>query len=539
MSATLSFHGAAGVVTGSCYRLQLANRSILIDCGMFQGDKTLKELNYSTWPFDPRQIDAVLLTHAHIDHSGLIPKLVKAGFRGPVMTTEGSADLLRYMLPDSGGIQEMEVERLNRRNQRRGRGIVQPIYTEQDAVDSLKQVVKRDYDNWFEVIPGIEARLWNAGHILGAASIELKIANGEREPLKLLFSGDIGPEHKVLQKSAAAPTDLDVVVMESTYGGRPRPKLDSQQRRATLAAEVNEALAQGGNLVIPAFAVERTQELLADLITLMHDGAVKRVPIFVDSPLALNITEVFARHFHHEKEMQAATMASTGGNLHFTRSVQESMQIEQVTGGAIIIAASGMCEAGRIRHHLKNNLWRPNATILLIGYMAPGTLGSLLERGERAVRIQGDELEVRARIRKLEIYSGHADHDELLDWLKDRLPIRRGLMLTHGEPDAVAALRAAISLWDKSTLPLGQLPQIYAPRLDEFYALNHAHPKLLKTPQVQKRLDRYAEAEALSGHDWHNDYARLMLQVQAELRGAKSDAERRRLLKKLQRVLGR
>lgn len=539
MSATLSFHGAAGVVTGSCYRLQLANRSILIDCGMFQGDKTLKELNYGTWPFDPRQIDAVLLTHAHIDHSGLIPKLVKAGFRGPVMTTEGSADLLHYMLPDSGGIQEMEVERLNRRNQRRGRGIVQPIYTEQDAVDSLKQIAKRDYDSWFEVIPGIEARLWNAGHILGAASIELKIANGEREPLKLLFSGDIGPEHKVLQKSATAPTDLDVVVMESTYGGRPRPKLDPQQRRATLAAEVNEALAQGGNLVIPAFAVERTQELLADLITLMHDGAVKRVPIFVDSPLALNITEVFARHLHHEKEMKAATMASTSGNLHFTRSVQESMQIEQVSGGAIIIAASGMCEAGRIRHHLKNNLWRPNATVLLIGYMAPGTLGSLLERGERAVRIQGDELEVRARIRKLEIYSGHADHDELLDWLKDRLPIRRGLMLTHGEPDAVGALRAAISLWDKSTLPLGQLPQIYAPRLDEFYALNHAHPKLLKTPQVQKRLDRYAEAEALSGHDWHNDYARLMLQVQAELRGAKSDAERRRLLKKLQRVLGR
>lgn len=539
MSATLSFHGAAGVVTGSCYRLQLANRSILIDCGMFQGDKTLKELNYGTWPFDPRQIDAVLLTHAHIDHSGLIPKLVKAGFRGPVMTTEGSADLLHYMLPDSGGIQEMEVERLNRRNQRRGRGIVQPIYTEQDAVDSLKQIAKRDYDSWFEVIPGIEARLWNAGHILGAASIELKIANGEREPLKLLFSGDIGPEHKVLQKSATAPTDLDVVVMESTYGGRPRPKLDPQQRRATLAAEVNEALAQGGNLVIPAFAVERTQELLADLITLMHDGAVKRVPIFVDSPLALNITEVFARHLHHEKEMKAATMASASGNLHFTRSVQESMQIEQVSGGAIIIAASGMCEAGRIRHHLKNNLWRPNATVLLIGYMAPGTLGSLLERGERAVRIQGDELEVRARIRKLEIYSGHADHDELLDWLKDRLPIRRGLMLTHGEPDAVGALRAAISLWDKSTLPLGQLPQIYAPRLDEFYALNHAHPKLLKTPQVQKRLDRYAEAEALSGHDWHNDYARLMLQVQAELRGAKSDAERRRLLKKLQRVLGR
>jgi metallo-beta-lactamase family protein len=399
MSATLSFHGAAGVVTGSCYRLQLGNRSILIDCGMFQGDKTLKELNYSAWPFDPRHIDALLLTHAHIDHSGLIPKLVKAGFSGPILTTEGSADLLHYMLPDSGGIQEMEVERLNRRNQRRGHGIVQPIYTQQDAVASLKQLAPRAWETWFEVIPGIQARLWNAGHILGAASIELKVANGEQEPLRLLFSGDIGPEHKALQTSAEAPTDLDVVVMESTYGGRPRPKLDPQQRRAALAKEVNEALAAGGNLVIPAFAVERTQELLADLTKLMADGAVKRVPVFVDSPLALHITEVFARHLSHEKGMQDAKgMASGTGNLHFTRSVQESMQIEQVTGGAIIIAASGMCEAGRIRHHLKNNLWRPNATILLIGYMAPGTLGRLLEQGERSVRIQGDELEVRARM---------------------------------------------------------------------------------------------------------------------------------------------
>lgn len=540
MSATLSFHGAAGVVTGSCYRLQLGNRSILVDCGMFQGDKTLKELNYSAWPFDPRHIDAVLLTHAHIDHSGLIPKLVKAGFAGPIMTTEGTADLLRFMLPDSGGIQEMEVERLNRRNQRRGRGIVQPIYTEQDAVDSLKQTAKRDFETWFEVIPGIEARLWNAGHILGAASVELKVGNGEREPLRLLFSGDIGPEHKALQQAAEGPHDMDVVVMESTYGGRPRPKLDAAGRRAALAAEVNEALAQGGNLVIPAFAVERTQELLADLTKLMHDGTIRRVPVFVDSPLALNITDVFAKYLHRENGVHASTAQPfEGGNLRFTKSVQESMQIEQVTGGAIIIAASGMCEAGRIRHHLKNNLWRANATVLLIGYMAPGTLGYLLEQGERAVRIQGDELEVRARIRKLEIYSGHADHDELLDWLKDRLPIRRGLMLTHGEPDAVGALRAAIALWDKATLPHGIMPQVYAPRLDEFYALNHPHPKLLKTPQVQKRLDRYAEAEALSGHDWHNDYARLMLQVQAELRNAESDAERRRLLKKMQRVLGR
>lgn len=530
MNPTLSFHGAAGTVTGSCYRLAFGDRAVLVDCGMFQGDKTLKELNYQPWPFDPRRIDAVLLTHAHIDHSGLVPKLVKAGYRGPVIVTEGSADLLRWMLPDSGGIQEMEVERLNRRNQRRGKGIVQPIYTEQDAHAALLQLATRDYESWFEVTPGLRARFWNAGHILGSASLELELQDGGGHPLRLLFSGDVGPEHKALQHSPEGPHDLDYLVMESTYGGRPRPKLDPRQRRAALADEVKTALAVGGNLVIPAFAVERTQELLADLLRLIAEGGIPRVPIFVDSPLALHITDVFAKHLNHGGETKQSFEA---GTLRFTRSVQESMQIEQVTGGAIIIAASGMCEAGRIRHHLKNNLWRPNATVLLIGYMAPGTLGRILEEGETAVRIQGDEISVRARIRKLEIYSGHADHDELLDWLRDRLPVRRGLFFTHGDPDSIGALRAAVALWPDP-------PTMLAPGLDETYGLGGTRPKLLKGGgQAKPRLDRYARAEALSGRDWHNDYARLMLQVQQELRDARTDADRRRLLKKMQRVLGR
>lgn len=534
MNVTLGFHGAAGTVTGSCYRLEAGNRRILIDCGMFQGDKTLKALNYDAWPFDPRDLDAVLLTHAHIDHSGLLPKLVKAGYRGPILCTRGSADLLRFMLPDSGGIQEMEVERLNRRDQRRGRGVVQPIYTQQDAQDTLEQLQPRDYETWFEPAPGFRARFWNAGHILGAASIELTVDSGGPSPLRLLFSGDIGPEHKVLQHSAEAPKDLDYVIMESTYGGRPRPKLDARQRSAVLATEVNAALKAGGNLVIPAFAVERTQELLADLTRLIADGTVPKVPIFVDSPLALNITEVFAKYLHQENGVHAPTARPfEGGTLRFTRSVQESMQIEQVTGGAIIIAASGMCEAGRIRHHLKNNLWRGNATVLLIGYQSPGTLGSLLERGEGAVRIQGDEVMVRARIRKLEIYSGHADHDELLDWLRNRLPVRRNLILTHGEADSTGALRAAIALWGK------EAPAVLLPKLDERYRLDVPQARLLKGPPQRKRLDRHAEQAALSGHDWHNDYARLMLQVQQELRSATSDAQREKLLRRMRRVLGR
>jgi len=530
---TLTFHGAAGTVTGSCYRLDIGNRKVLIDCGMFQGDKTIKQLNYQPWPFNPRDIEAVILTHAHIDHSGLLPKLSKAGYTGPVYATSETADLLQFMLPDSGSIQEMEVERLNRRNQRRGGAIVQPIYDEQDAQDSLRLITPRDFGAWFDVTAGLRAKFWNAGHILGSASIELEFTGEDGKTLRLLFSGDIGPEHKVLQQEATSPSDLDVVVMESTYGGRPRPKLNDQQRRAVLAEEVTTALAAGGNLVIPAFAVERTQELLADLTKLIADGTIKRVPIFVDSPLATRITTVFAKYLRHDGNGSSPDNPTfEGGTLRFSRTVQESMQIEQISGGAIIIAASGMCEAGRIRHHLKNNLWRSNATILLIGYQAPGTLGALLERGERAVRIQGDEIAVRAQIRKLEIYSGHADHDELLDWLNQRLPVRGSVMLTHGDPDAIGALHAAISLWGD------RAPSVLTPKLDETYSLAHGKPRLLKRAQQTRRLDRFAEAEALSGRDWHNDYARLMLQVQQQLRTAKSDVERRRLLRKMQRVVG-
>lgn len=530
----ISFHGAAGTVTGSCYRLDFGNSHILVDCGMFQGDKTIKELNYQPWPFNPRAIQAVVLTHAHIDHSGLLPRLAKAGYQGPIYATPGTADLLEFMLPDSGSIQEMEVERLNRRNQRRGGGVVQPIYTEQDAQDSLRLLARRDVGDWFDLCEGLRARFWNAGHILGAASIEMEASLGDGTTRRLLFSGDIGPDHKALQHEAEAPSDLDLVIMESTYGGRPRPKLDDAQRRAILADEVTTALAAGGNLVIPAFAVERTQELLADLTKLIADGVIKHVPIFVDSPLATRITSVFAKYLALEDGIKSESKHPfKAGNLRFTRTVQESMQIEQVTGGAIIIAASGMCEAGRIRHHLKNNLWRSNATILLLGYQARGTLGALLEQGERAVRIQGDEIAVRARVRKLEIYSGHADHDELLAWLQERLPVHGAVMLTHGDPDAIGALQAAIALWPAPR------PLVLVPRLDETYNLSRPQPRLLRKAAESRRLDRYAEREALSGHDWHNDYARLMLQVQHQLRTAKTDLERQRLLKKMQRILGR
>lgn len=542
MSVEVTFHGAAGTVTGSCYLLSVGRHRLLIDCGLFQGDKTLRELNYGSLPFNPKQLNAVLLTHAHIDHSGQLPRLAKFGYAGPVHCTEASADLLRWVLPDSAMIQENEVDRLNRRNQRRGRDAVEPIYDADDAEALLQLLQPQPLNSWFEVVPGVRARLWPAGHILGSASIELEIREDESadpatsEPLRMLFSGDIGPEHKALQPPAQAPKDLDYVIMESTYGGRSRPKLDARQRQAILAEEVRTALGNGGNLLIPAFAIERTQELLADLCALMDAGSVPKAPIFVDSPLATRITRVFEQH---RQEAGLANGLPAGpdpfkhAGLRYLESAEQSKQIEAITAGAIIIAASGMCDAGRIRHHLRNNLWRANATVLLIGYQAPGTLGSLLERGEKRVRIHGEEIAVHAHIRKLEVYSGHADHDELLDWLHDRLPVRGALFLTHGEADASAALRLAIVQKHMD------IAAIQLPRLDETWRLDKGKPRLRKAPDKPARLDAEHRREALSGRDWHNDYAALVLGLQKRLQESGNDRQRRRLLKRLQGMLER
>ena len=280
MIPSIKFCGAAGTVTGSCYWLRTEGGQILIDCGMFQGPKSLKELNYEPFPFDPKDISAVLLTHAHIDHSGLIPKLISGGFRGNVYMTEPTKDLLSYMLPDSGYIQEIEVEQLNRRNAERGRASVNPIYTREDAIKAQRRFRTTEYQSWIDLTPTIRARYWNAGHILGSASIEMEIetADPKKTVLRLLFSGDIGPEHKLFHPDPDAPSDIDYLICESTYGGRIRDKLSVEERRTVLAKEVRGAIDNGGVLLIPSFAVERTQELLADLSWLMNTLEVRADP---------------------------------------------------------------------------------------------------------------------------------------------------------------------------------------------------------------------------------------------------------------------
>jgi len=536
LPVTLTFHGAAGTVTGSMYLLETPQGRLLIDCGMFQGAKTLKELNYQPFPFAPDSLAAVLLTHAHIDHSGLLPKLTKHGFAGRIHTTAATADLLTWMLPDSAFIQEGEVEQLNRRNARQGKPAVAPIYTAADAERCLQQIVPLEYGDWVTPMPGVRARWWNAGHILGSGSIELEVDTGnpEQPALRMLFSGDLGPRHTALEVAAAAPSGFDYLVSESTYGDRERDELDDAGRRRVLAAEIKAGLAAGGNVVVPAFAIERSQELLYDLAVLMAEGALPRAPIFLDSPLAIRATEVFERHtagLELDAEHGGAS-PFRADNIHFVTSVEQSMQLGRVTSGAIIVAASGMCDAGRIRHHLKNNLWRPQATVLLIGYQAAGTLGHLLETGADRVRIHGDEISVKARIRRLEIYSGHADRRDLIAWVKARLPVAKALFLTHGEPSALEAM-------SESAVGLGLDPaRVIAPELDQRFLIDR-RAGALAMAEGRPRLAEAAAVAARRGWDWHNELAAFTLALKKRLGELPGDKARQALLAELQRLIGR
>ncbi len=528
MKTTIEFCGAADTVTGSCYWIRYGGRNFLVDCGMFQGPKTLKSLNYEEFPFDPKHIDFVLLTHAHIDHSGLIPKLIKNGFTGPIYATEGTRDLLTFMLPDSGYIQESEVAHLNRRNKQRGLAPVTPIYTQKDAENAIKQFEAVGYEVWTDFKDGVRARYWNAGHILGSASIEIELAATQpsENSMRLLFSGDIGPEYNLFHPDPEGPHDLDYLVCESTYGDRIRETVNPAERRKRLAQVINQSLAGDGVLVIPAFSVERTQELLADISLLMKQKTIDESLVFLDSPLAIHATEVFERHAGALEDIDSNGDLFRNKNFVFTRTVEESKSINNYKSGVIIIAASGMCDAGRIRHHLKRRLWERNATILIIGFQAPGTLGSLLLEGKKAVRIQGEDIKVRAKIKKLDIYSGHADAEGLQEWVLARLPVHRSIFLTHGNPEALKALK-------KRLISAGLPPaKIIIPNLDDEFELSTK-----TSPHRKVGVKARLEPEAVTHLDWHNDFAQLSLDIRAALEKAADEKSRRKVIRRLRRAL--
>lgn len=525
MAVTLTFHGACATVTGSCFELRAGNSSVLIDCGMFQGTKTLKALNYKPFAFKPSNIEALILSHAHIDHCGLVPKLTSAGFRGPVYATPGTGDLLTYVLPDSGFIQEIEVDRLNRRNRQRGQPSVEPIYTQMDAQAALKSVTAKKYGEWFTAAPGIRARFWNAGHILGSASIEVQVSDGSKglatTPISILFSGDIGPSDKAFHDKPQAPQGFDFVVMESTYGDRVRPQRSNERRLQILEREIKAALKAGGVILMPAFAIERTQELLFDLDTLFDAKRLPEIPIFVDSPLATNATKVFSKHLKDRVNSQGSH-AFQRPNIRYVGSTDDSKKLNRLRGGAIIMAGSGMCDAGRIRHHMKAHLSRANTTLILAGYQAPGTLGRLLHSGEKTVRIHGEEIAVAAHIRMLDEYSGHADQTHLITWAQQRLPLAHDLFLVHGEESAreqLATLMGAAGIDRK---------KIKSPVIGETVRLSKKEGA--KTVRVRTTIE-----PSTTQRDWHNDYAAAVIALKHKLDHLKTDKDRSRLLRRVAR----
>ncbi|CAN5290423.1 MBL fold metallo-hydrolase [soil metagenome] len=524
MPIKLHFHGATRTVTGSCYLLETEKARVLFDCGMFQGSKTEKELNYRAFPFDPYKIDALVLTHAHIDHTGVVPKLTKAGYQGPIYATPATRDLCSVMLPDSGYIQETEVRNLNERASRRGKPEVEPIYTAADAQAALAQFEGRDYMTWFEPAPGIKARYWNAGHLLGSTSIEVEVAQDSKAAMRILFSGDIGTNHKLLEPEPEGPADLDYVICESTYGSTDRVDRTAEARRKAFGDELRAAAERRGPLLIPSFAVERTQEVVTDIVALMQSGAVPSAPIFIDSPLASKATAIFSQYAASLRHGDELLKALNSPLVKTTQSVEESKALARFTGFHIIVAASGMCDAGRIRHHLRNHLFRPNTTVLLVGFQAVGSLGRLLQDGATEVRISGEEVQVRAVIRRFEDYSGHADAPELLEWLEKRKPIKRTVFLTHGEEGPQIALANAMA---------GKIvaaDAIVRPRLDEVYDL--VSGKLL-FDETRPRIS----PESIARLDWHNDLTQLVLDINDEVKKAADEKARGVIIRRVRRAL--
>jgi metallo-beta-lactamase family protein len=520
MAIKVTFHGACGIVTGSCYEVRTSRGAILIDCGMFQGTKTVKALNYGPFPFSPREINALMLTHAHLDHCGLMPKLLLSGFKGPMIATAPTAALLTYVLPDAGYVQEMEVARLNHRNQQRGRDQVSPIYTRAEADACARHVTPRGLNRWIDIMAGVRARYWDAGHILGSASVELEIEDAG-EAMRLLFSGDIGPGTSAIEGPSQGPAGVDHMFVEATYGDRVRHGRSTAARRTQLRNEIRAGLKAGGMILVPAFAVERTQELLVDLAVLFESGELPSLPVFIDSPLAIRATEVFSKFL-------AGTPGGTAfarSNLRFVEHSEGSRALNRLTGGAAIIAGSGMCDAGRIRHHLKRLLSHNATTVLFVGFQAQGTLGRLLLDGVPTVRIEGEEVAVNARLRQLDDYSGHADQTGLLEWIDQRLPVSGKIFLTHAEEPARQALAARLGA---SGIPRSAL---HLPQLGETVRLERGRAT---TERVRARFDMSAAAA-----DWHNRYAETLTELRRKLDALPNDKARDRLLSKVSATLER
>jgi metallo-beta-lactamase family protein len=428
----LSFHGAAGSVTGSRYLLQSNGSKILIDAGMFQGPGELRQLNWDPPPFDPASLSAVVLTHTHIDHIGYLPRLVKAGFRGPVYTSAPTADLAAIALMDAAKLQEEDADYRNRKGLTRHAEAL-PLYTEDDVREALDLIKPIPFNSWTSVADNLRFQLHVVGHVLGAACVEVQADDNGRK-VSVLFSGDVGRYSNPLTINPAEPPETDYLVCESTYGGRLH---DPEDPRDSFTKLINEAFAQKSVLLIPAFAVSRTQEIIYVINELIRLGIVPPIEIHVDSPMSVSATDIYCKyHAYHRVDLErigGPGCVLAGKHVHLHRKRKSSKLLNKLKGPAIILSASGMLAGGRVLHHLLNRLDDPNTTVVLTGYMAEGTLGRKLADGATEVRVLKQPMQVRARVVNMRGISGHADYNELLYWLRPIRQAPKRVFVTHGE----------------------------------------------------------------------------------------------------------
>ncbi len=443
----IKFWGAARTVTGSAHLLEFDGGKVLLDCGLYQGRRAEARRLNGVFPVDPSQVDAVLLSHAHIDHSGLLPAFVRDGFQGKIYATSATGDLCGAMLRDSAFIQEKDAEWVNRRQRRRGGDRIEPLYRMENAEAALEQFESVDYDTPFSPLPGLEVEYRDAGHILGSATMVLTIREGNRT-VKLGFTGDVGRKGRPILRDPETMADCDYLITESTYGGKVHDPPDQAKQR--LAEVVGRTAARGGKVIIPAFAVGRTQEIVHRLDELENEGRLPGIPVFVDSPLAVNVTEIFRRHpecFDDEMRnyMERDPHPFGFGRLSYIRDVEDSKRLNTSRLPMVIISASGMAEAGRILHHLRNNISDPRNTVMIVGYCADHTLGKRIVDQEPVVKIFGEPHPLRADVEVMNSYSAHADEPELLEFIGrlDRQRLKR-VFLVHGDPRRQIALANAL-----------------------------------------------------------------------------------------------
>nr|WP_254906440.1 MBL fold metallo-hydrolase [Clostridium tyrobutyricum] len=449
----MEFYGAAGCVTGSSHLLKIKDKNILLDCGLYQG-KDENERGNATFNFDPKIIDYVILSHAHIDHSGRIPLLYKQGFKGSVICTDGTKDLCNIMLTDSAHIMESDTEWKNRKRIRQGISTpLEPLYTVKLAQVSMYLFKSYPYEQWIELFDGFKLKFKDAGHLLGSAIVEMIITEDTKDT-KIVYTGDLGNNHLPILRDPSNVDYADYVIMESTYGDRLHSNSSSEMKN--LSQIIIDTFKIGGNVIIPSFAVGRTQEVIYSLNNYISENVLNKIKVYVDSPLASESTSIFSRYEKYY-DSDAKKLLEKGINplrfdgLTFVRSPEESMKLNKVNQGAVIISASGMCEAGRIKHHLKHNLWRKECSIVFVGYQAEGTLGRKIVDGAKRIKIFGEEIAVNAKIYKLEGLSGHADRDGLYNWLSNFKVKPEKVILVHGEKHSLESFSNFLNLKDYST----------------------------------------------------------------------------------------